>query len=94
MGDNSDSSSDENEVSLTQLQDGLSEETLSALMKFLPTGRFESDDEAEEEGDGHHNRIDESNVCVAYTPKDVSVISETFKRLASQNEERDEDRTR
>ena len=90
MGDNSDSSSDENEVSLTQLQDGLSEETLSALMKFLPTGRFESDDEAEEEGDGHHNRIDESNVCVAYTPKDVSVISETFKRLASQNEEKDE----
>ena len=90
MNDHSDDSSDdEKDINLTQLQDELSAETLSALMKFLPTGRFESDNEAEEEG-GHQNKIDESNVCVAYTPKDVSVISETFKRLASQNEERDE----
>ena len=81
----SSSGSDGGRVDLSQLQQGLSAETLSALMKFLPTGKFESDDDEEDA----NTKLDET-ICVAYTPKDVNVISETFKRLAANNEERDE----
>lgn len=74
---------DESENTL-DLRDGLSEATFAALMQFLPTRSFEDDTPVE----GNSKKIEDSTVCVAYTANDVSVIAETFKRLATVNAEK------
>ena len=69
------------------LKDGLSASTFAALMQFLPTRKFDTDEE--DEANEPNRKIVDSDVCVAYTAKDVSVISDTFKRLQLQHLERD-----
>lgn len=77
--DHSDSEGDgERGVDLFALQSELSPETLAALMTFLPTRSFVDDPEDSREAQA-------PAVCVAYTAKDVSVIADTFKRIALRN---------
>ena len=80
--DDNDNASDDsiNDAHNLTIQDGLSAETLSLLLQFLPTRRFEDD-----LNDNTH--IEDSNVCVAYTDKDINVITETVNRLTKKNEE-------
>ena len=86
MSESSDDEGEVNSVNLCALQENLSPATLAALMQFLPNRRFE--DECDEVNDVN-TKVSDASVCVAYTPKDVNVIAETFKRLASTNAEKD-----
>ena len=72
-------------VDLASLQAELSPATLAALLSFLPNRAFE-DDEQDSSSITSKN-ISDGAVCVAYTAKDVNTIAETFKRLATKNEE-------
>jgi len=60
--------------------EGLSELTYAALLQFLPTRSFVEDIENE-----YDKGIDDSTVCIAYTEKDMNMISSTFKRLDEAN---------
>jgi hypothetical protein len=77
--DDNDSNDDDNDNTIT-LAEGLSPETLALLLEFLPNGRFENNND-------NDDRIEDSNVCVAYTDNDINVITETVNRLTKKNEE-------
>lgn len=63
--------------------DTLSASTLALLLEFLPNRRFEGEEPSND------TRYDSQQACVAYTAGDVTVITETLKRLADKHEERD-----
>jgi len=81
--DDDDDDDDERGVDLLALQRHLSPETLAALLTFLPTRSFAEEDASAQSAGAPQTPA----VCVAYTANDVSVIAETFKRLAAKNEE-------
>jgi hypothetical protein len=82
----SDSDDEPRSIDLSVLQEGLSEDTLKALLAFLPNRRFEDDDEEDAKQSGGGNEaITESTLCMAYTQKDANVIAETLKRLTQQS---------
>ena len=75
---------DDDEISppnLSALSEGLSPDTFAALMSFL--GPKEEESSAEESPVSPP--INKETVCVAYTQKDVNMITDTYKRLAAKS---------
>jgi hypothetical protein len=82
-----DFSSESDEESPEIGTEGLSAETLALLAGFNMTSHtFDDDDEEEITETSTNKDLGASDVCVAYTQKDVSMIAQTFTRLQEERE--------